>query len=83
MNLLYGKTKTKEEKFSYQINSGGDLSVKEGGTITITFRNEKFYEATFPFSGRYTRNGWMILAQINEEIREIEANYANQATKSS
>lgn len=82
MNLLYGKTKTKEEKFTYKINSGGDLNVKENGMITIIFENEQFREVMLPFGGEYSRNGWMILAQINEEIRNIEANYTNRTANS-
>ena len=71
--LLYNATKETRETYSFQINSGGELGVEETGTVTITFLNGKFEKCHFPFAGNYTRNGWRILAAIEQKISEIEA----------
>ena len=72
MNMLYNVTNTQTDTYCYEINSGGDFYVKETGNVTIVFENGKFVSASYPMSKRYTRNGWRILAAINERIEAIE-----------
>ena len=74
--LLYGAEQFVTHNFTYKINSGGELGVKEQGNIQVTFKNGNFAYASFPFQGPYTRNGWRILAAINQKIEEIEAGMA-------
>jgi hypothetical protein len=76
MGLLYNETNVRKDVYSYKINGGGEFFVHESGTVTITFENGKFVSASFPFSGQYTRNGWRILAEINNKIEEIEKKLA-------
>ncbi len=70
--LLYDRDRTRTDTYCFQINSGGEFFVKESGTVKIIFENGVFVSASFPFCGSYTRNGWRILAAINDEINIIE-----------
>jgi len=72
MNTLYDWEHTRIDIYTAQINSGGENNVKEHGTITIEFHDGRFFTASYPFSGTYTRNGWRILAAIEAEITRIE-----------
>lgn len=72
MKMLYNETRIQTDTYHYEINGGGEFSVKESGEVTVVFENKKFVSASFPFSEHYTRNGWRILAAINEKINEIE-----------
>ena len=75
MNLLYDEKHTKLDTYEYQINGGGKYYVKESGRVTIVFENGHFKSASFPLSGQYSRNGWRILAAMNEKISYIEMRY--------
>lgn len=70
--LLFDKQAESTQIYSFQINSGGTLQIKESGIVTIVFRNNKFQKTIFPFTGTYSRNAWRILAAIEEEIQKIE-----------
>lgn len=72
MNVLYNAQHTKRDTYCYEINSGGEFFIQESGTVTIIFENGKFISASFPMKGVYTRNGWRILAEINNRINKIE-----------
>ena len=71
--LLYDETKEKYETYTYRINGGGSYFIIETGKIILTFVDGKFFKAEFPFVGMYSRNGWRILAAIEQKISEIEA----------
>lgn len=70
--LLYDEQRDTIDTYSYDINSGGELSVSEHGIVTIIFKNKKFYTANYPMEGMLSRNGWRIMAAINEKIEAIE-----------
>jgi hypothetical protein len=72
MNVLYDESHIKTDVYSYKINGGGEFFIKESGEVKILFENDVFVSASFPFRDVYTRNGWRILAGINEKIAEIE-----------
>jgi len=72
MSLLYNKKHKKIDTFIFNINSGGEDLVKETGEVSIIFLNGKFDQCNFPFTGHYTRNGFRILAEINDKISELE-----------
>lgn len=72
MSLLYDEAKKKTEVFSFQVNSGGIDNVRESGVISIIFIDDKFSSVSFPLTGSYSRNGWKIMAAINQKIEEIE-----------
>lgn len=72
MELLFDKKHRHTDFFTYQINRGGELNVKECGTVAIRFVDGKFADVEFPFKGPYTRNGWRILAAIEAEITRLE-----------
>ena len=72
MELLYNEIPTRTDTYCYEINSGGELYVQESGQVKIGFDNKEFVRASCPFSGTYSRNGWRILAAINEKIKQIE-----------
>lgn len=82
MSIFYNKKKKKIETYSYQINSGWNGTIRENilesGEIVITFKNDKFCTATFPFSGEYTRTGWKLLVEIERKITEIEKEKAGE-----
>lgn len=71
-NILYNKRQKTIDRFLLEINSGGELNIRENGIIEIIFEDKKFKEVIFPFSGKYTRNGWRILVAIENEISKIE-----------
>ena len=56
----------------------GDIVI---GEIKITFTNEKFVKATFPFTGSYTKAQWNLLAQVSKKITEIEKQYQTSHEK--
>lgn len=70
--LLYDAACEQRHTYTFKINGGGELGVKESGQVTITFKDGRFESASFPFSGTYTRNGWRILADIESKICDIE-----------
>lgn len=72
--LLYDKINETTDVYSFQINSGGPLHVKERGLVEITFKNGKFESVSLPFpvTPGATRNAWRILAAIEEEIGKVE-----------
>lgn len=70
--LLYDAVCEQRHTYTFKINGGGELGVKESGQVTITFKDGRFESASFPFSGNYTRNGWRILADIEQKISDIE-----------
>ena len=70
--MLYDREHRREDSYTFSVNSGGAAEVKEAGIVKIRFVNGKFRDAIFPFSGRYTRNGWRIMAAIEAEIIRIE-----------
>lgn len=72
MEMLYNQARTQTDTYCYEINSGGEFLVNESGKVVIVFENKKFVSASYPMSGTYTRNGWRILAAINEKIKQIE-----------
>ena len=72
MQFLYNGHHTKRDTYCYEINSGGAFLIKESGKVTITFENDVFVSCDFPLRGVYSRNGWRILAGINETITRIE-----------
>ena len=80
MRTLFNETRTKTDIYSYAINSGGEFLIQERGGVEIIFVNDKFSSASFPFQGAYTRNGWRILAGINEKIAEIESRISERKT---
>ena len=71
-HLLYNKSHIRRDTFTYEINSGGELDVKECGVVAIHFVNGKFERAEYPMHDKYTRNGWRILAVIEVEIAKLE-----------
>lgn len=77
MKTLFNKTKKETVEYSYQINGGGEWDVKESGSVVLRFENGKFVSCEFPFCGRYTRNGFRILAEIDKEIDGIEEELAH------
>lgn len=68
--LLYGAECEQRHIYTFKINTG--LYEKESGQVKITFKDGRFESAAFPFSGNYTRNGWRILAEIEQKITDIE-----------
>lgn len=72
MALLYNNIITNRVEYTFDINAGGSLQIKERGKVTITFVDGAFHSVDFPFNGKYTRNGWRILAAINDKIQAIE-----------
>ena len=72
MEMLYDRTHTQTDTYCYKINGGGVFLVKEKGEVVIVFENKKFVSASYPMSETYTRNGWRILAAINEEIELLD-----------
>lgn len=72
MKMLYSETYIHTDVYHYEINGGGEYFVQESGKVKIVFENKKFVSASYPLSGTYSRNGWRILAAINEKINEIE-----------
>lgn len=75
MNVLYNERHTKTDIYHYEINEGGEFQIIESGDITIVFENDVFVSVSFPFREKYSRNGWRILAAINEKISEIEKQF--------
>ena len=75
--LLYDKQKHTTDTYTYQINSGGELGVKETGIITIVSIDGKFDHVKFGFAAPYSRNGWRILAAIEKEIESISQAQSN------
>lgn len=76
MKVLYDKHHTRLDMYEYEINGGGEYFIQESGKIKIVFENGKFKSASFPLHGVYSRNGWRILAGINDMINEIEREQA-------
>ena len=82
MRVLFNETHTKTDTYHFEINGGGEFYIKESGEVTIIFENDKFVSASFPLSGVYSRNGWRILAGINEMINKIEEEQKNGEVES-
>ena len=72
MEMLCNKDHARTDTYRYDINGGGEFFVKESGKVVIVFENKKFVAASYPMCGKYTRNGWRILAAINKEIEILE-----------
>lgn len=72
MKLLHNEHHIKTDTYYYAINSGGEFFIKESGAVTIIFENDVFVSASFPYRDVYSRNGWRILAGINDMITKIE-----------
>ena len=77
-NLLYNEVHTRRDSYRWTINGGGVFRVMEIGDVEIVFENGKFVSASYPFTGVYTRNGWRILAAINEKIEIIESRFMQE-----
>lgn len=77
MNFLYDRQHKKRDEYLYEINGGGEHRIKEKGSVLITFEDEEFVKANFPFEEPYTRNQWRILGEIENEITRIEESYQN------
>ena len=75
MRMLYDEIHTKTDIYEYNINGGGEYHVEETGIVRIVFENKKFKMAAFPLRKTYTRNGWRIMAAINEKIEQIERDF--------
>jgi hypothetical protein len=78
--LLYGLEREQRDTYTFKIDSGGELGVIESGQVVITFKDGRFESASFPFGGRYTRNGWRVLSAIEHRISEIETLLIQQVT---
>lgn len=76
MNMLFNEHHTKTDTYRYEINGGGEFYIQESGSVEIIFENDVFVSVSYPLKGVYSRNGWRILAGINEMIAEIEAEKA-------
>lgn len=81
MNVLYKERHTRIDTYQYEINGGGEFFIQESGRVIIVFENGKFVSASFPFQSVYTRNGWRILAGINDVITRIESEQALKGGK--
>lgn len=71
-DLLFDRKHTRTDIFTYRIIGDNALGVKKDGEVAIHFLNGKFSHVYFPFTGKYTRNGWRILAAIEAEIARLE-----------
>lgn len=74
-NILYDMEHEQTDEFAFKINRGGEYQINESGTVEITFRNGEFQSVRYPLAGTYTRNGWRILAAIEDKISRIERTY--------
>ena len=76
MNILYEGTRETEERFTYKVNAGGELSLNMGQdrTVTIIFINRKLDSVTWdaPNSKEFLRSIWYVEGAIAEKIVEIE-----------
>lgn len=73
--VLYGCKAEQRDTYTLTINGGEEHRIEECGEVQIVFVNQKFKEAKFPMNGSYTRNGWRILAAIEQKISQIEQSY--------
>ena len=70
MNLeKFKETETKEYQFTLEYKEGNRMLDQ---VVFITFKDGVFHECDFAFGGKYTRDQWKILVQIEAKITEIE-----------
>lgn len=73
--ILHNHTYQRTDVYKMAINPGGVHLIQESGMIAITFVDGKFEKVDFSMTGKYSRNGWRILAAIEAEITRIENTY--------
>lgn len=75
VSLLYDRQHKIEDTFTYESNS---CNASLQGTITIKFINKRFDSVSYPFTGSYPREAWVILAEIEREISRIEKEFSEE-----
>lgn len=59
---------TTKKVFHYQADTGEEAP----RDIYIKFKDGEFFEVNFDFWGRYTREQWKALAEVEKEISKLE-----------
>ena len=77
--VLCNGSHIKTDIYHYEISGGGEFHITESGPVEIIFENDVFVRCDFPLRGTYSRNGWRILAGINEMITRIEDRRKNES----
>lgn len=81
MNILFNEKHQRTDVYNYEINTGGEFGIflpADQRQVAILFKNNKFSEARYGWSGCCDRNGWRILAAIEAKITELEGRYKDE-----
>lgn len=79
--VLYDEKVGKTDRYTYQINQGGELNIKTKGKVDIYFVNGQFSHCVLPFETPETRDHWHVVQGVAERIPEIEASYQVEAKR--